>query len=284
MDDNYKPCSKEQFVEFVSIVVLERKITHPIEKDIVKSFFDKTYKNIATDNNYKETTVKERGQNLMKEIRKKTGREKLHKTKTKAFIIELYLESCKNKQVHLKNDRTTLVASELDLLYGQLEHFLQLEKWKLADIKTNQILLTLADAKKNGYLDGKSVLKIPWEDLQKIDRLWRVHSNNDYGYSVQAKIWIEKGNRPNIKVKDWTETDRMNYLQFANSVGWLDPNELYIEFGYGKFLQYDEQMRRLEDNQIKGSLPTNSILFERRYYDHWHRMTVFFSRFTTCKM
>lgn len=284
MNYNHKPCSKEEFVEFLSITILKRKITHPIQKDIVESFFDKTYKNIATDNNYKETSVKEIGQKLMKEIRNKTGRKQLHKTKAKAFIMERYLEYDKNKQVHSTNDRTALVASELDILYDRLEHFLKLKKWKLADIKTNQILLALADAKKDGYLDGKSVLRIPWEDLQKIDRLWREHSDNNYGYSVQAEIWIEKGNRPNINVKDWTETDRMNYLQFANSVGWLDPNELDIEFGYGKFLQYDEQMRRLEDNQIKGSLPTNSILFERRYHDHWHRMTVFLSRFTTDKI
>lgn len=271
----------EQGVEFVSII-LDRKITHPVEKEIVESRFNKTYKDIADNTGYTLNSVKGIGQNLMEEIRDKTGIENLNKSNAENLIIKLF----KNKQVSLKNSNTVSVDSELDLLYPQLEHFLQFRNWKVAEIKTSQIMLTLAYAKKQGYLDKESILRIPCEDLRKIDRLWGVHSDNNYGFSVQAKIWSEKGNRLNIKKEeDWTQTDIVNYLQFADSVGWLDPNnKRNVKFGYGEFLQYDELMSGLEGNPIKGSLPTyNNIFFERRYHPHWHRTSVFFSHFMTCK-
>ena len=117
------------------------------------------------------------------------------------------------QKVSSENGNAATVDSELDILYEQLEHFLQLKEWKAAEEKTRELLLYLTSSKSKGYLDKESILQIPCEDLLKIDRLWAVYSDNNYGFSAQAEISRETGNRLNIeKEEDWTQTDIENFF------------------------------------------------------------------------
>lgn len=68
---------------------------------------------------------------------------------------------------------------------------------------------------------------IPQNDLIAIDDLWRQHSNNRFGYSVQKKIWNKASKdftRFFIKV-GWmkkldTEIEQHNYRAFPNEFTW----------------------------------------------------------------
>lgn len=179
------------------------------------------------------------------------------------------------------------MSEEQRSLYKELEYFLTSMNWKAADQKTNSLvysfLKSVAGTEEN-YYHSQFIREIPFIHLEEIDRLWKECSNGNFGFSVQKEIWLENGNRPNIKIKDWTEEDRKNYLRFAHSVGWLKSKKEDIEFNHAEFIKdYDELIEHLKDKQIEGSLPTNEFLKERRFYKdcHWHRTTVFFSRFTT---
>lgn len=274
MNYNTKSCSYKQLEEFISELI-GRKLTI-VETQLLEGLSDD--KKYAEIDNYSEQYLKETLKNLIKEIKEKTGIEMINKKTFVSVATEIY----EKKQASSKNNNIVLstLDNQIEHYYDQLKHFLKSNNWKAADLKTNKLILILSGREKQGYLDSKSIYKIPFEHLEKIDRLWRAYSDNNFGFSVQTKIWIEKGNRANIKVEDWTREDRINYLQFAYLVGWLKSKKADIEYDYGEFFQYDELMKRLEDNQIVGSLPTMNILFERRYYDHWHRRTVFFSLFT----
>ena len=276
----------EQFKEFVSDKLLQEKLSH-VETILLEGFYkdNQKYNDMTEWSGYAPGHLKNEGAKLIKKIEEKTGL-KINKKTLMITITKCYGEKYSDDKVSLENGNADTVDSESDLLYDNLEHFLQLKQWKAAEEKTRELLLYLTSSKSKGYLDKESILQIPCKDLLKIDRLWAVYSDNNYGFSAQAKIWSETGNRLNIKKEeDWTQTDIVNYLRFADSIGWLNPNNKKdVDFGYGEFLQYDELMSRQEDNQIKGSLPTyDHIFYEKRYYQHWHRTSVFFSYFIACK-
>jgi hypothetical protein len=55
--------------------------------------------------------------------------------------------------------------------------------------------------------------ELPPEDLQAIDQLWLKYSNNQFGFSVQKRIYLETGNSNSYNVMKW--------IKFGSKVGWF---------------------------------------------------------------
>ncbi|PSS35862.1 Tetrapyrrole-binding protein [Actinidia chinensis var. chinensis] len=156
---------------------------------------------------------------------------------------------------------TTSQSTSLDLL----QHHLSSQNFRQADEETRRLLIALTgeSAQKRGYVFFSEVQFIPENDLKAIDNLWREHSNNRFGYSVQKKIW-NKVNR--------------DFSRFFLKVGWMKKLETEVEqYNYRAFPT--EFMWELSEsppppeghlpltNALRGTQLLNSILTHAAFED-----------------
>lgn len=74
-----------------------------------------------------------------------------------------------------------------DNIYSRLENFLNLKKWKEADVETAWIFYQVMV--RGSYKDWEDTLKnFPYETLKEINRLWLQNSNGQFGISIQMEI------------------------------------------------------------------------------------------------
>jgi hypothetical protein len=87
--------------------------------------------------------------------------------------------------------------------YTQLHNLLAAQRWLEADQETIKVMLKATG--KSGSLSSGDLKDIPCEDLYIIDRLWKEHSQERFGFSSQARIYQQV---------------REDYDNFCTRVGW----------------------------------------------------------------
>ena len=108
--------------------------------------------------------------------------------------------------------------ANLPARYQTLKDHLANGRWRKADEETFKVMLEVAGQTKRGYLFPDDIKQFPCEDLRTIDRLWVRFSNGRFGFSVQKKIYIEAGNKPDGKYYE------KEYKEFCKIVGWRANN------------------------------------------------------------
>ena len=186
---------------------------------------------------------------------------KKHPKETNPFVKDKILTAKDIELVHrgilnLQSNRNQEVWNSLkEHLYAELENSLNREKpnWREADIKTDRLMLFIANREKERYLDIPQLEKFSCPDLKRMDKLWVKNSNNNFGFSVQKEIWVKAGNRLGIKLRDWNNSDVANYYRFASAVGW------YKKGGSG-FVSYSDYLRGINKDpyRYRGGLPYRS--------------------------
>ncbi|XP_059430440.1 tetrapyrrole-binding protein, chloroplastic [Corylus avellana] len=137
---------------------------------------------------------------------------------------------------------STSQAISFDVLQDHLAN----KKFRQADEETRRLLIVLAgeSAQKRGYVFFSEVQFIPEADLRTIDDLWKQHSNNKFGYSVQKRIF-EKAER--------------DFSKFFLKVGWMKKLDTEIEqYNYRAFPT--EFVWELADDTPEGHLPLTNAL------------------------
>nr|YP_008965734.1 conserved hypothetical plastid protein [Porphyridium purpureum]ATJ02931.1 hypothetical protein [Porphyridium purpureum]BAO23710.1 conserved hypothetical plastid protein [Porphyridium purpureum] len=107
-----------------------------------------------------------------------------------------------------KNDKNILcekfkggllsLVSENDMYYQDLQELLINKNYLDADVLTQQKLKKLAKLQGREWLYFTDIRKIPSSDLLIIDKLWRIHSLDKFGFSIQRTLWLSVN-------KDWNE-------------------------------------------------------------------------------
>ena len=90
-------------------------------------------------------------------------------------------------------------------IYEKLKKLLADGKWRKANEETRIVMLKVAGRSQEGFFQEEDIERFPSQDLDTIDRLWRIYSHDNFGFSVQKRIW------QNVQ-EDWHE--------FGDSVGW----------------------------------------------------------------
>uniref|UniRef100_A0A5B7BN54 GUN4-like domain-containing protein n=1 Tax=Davidia involucrata TaxID=16924 RepID=A0A5B7BN54_DAVIN len=130
--------------------------------------------------------------------------------------------------------------------FDTLQQHLSSKNFRLADEETRRLLIVLAGeaAQKRGYVFFSEAQFISETDLKTIDDLWRQHSNNKFGYSVQKKIW-NKVNR--------------DFTKFFLKVGWMKKLDTEVQqYNYRSFPT--EFIWELSDDTPEGHLPLTNAL------------------------
>lgn len=124
---------------------------------------------------------------------------------------------------HRTHDRGEMIIAlnkEKDLIdYTSLESCLKKHRWKEADLMTFAIMLKLSNCEDKEYLDVEDIQRLAFRDLQSIDELWTLYSNNHFGFSVQSKIW------QNEPINGNPRSGLKEFRVFGNSVGWNEKRE-----------------------------------------------------------
>ncbi|KAH1047142.1 hypothetical protein J1N35_037926 [Gossypium stocksii] len=141
---------------------------------------------------------------------------------------------------------TTSTTTSHAISFDTLQHHLSNQNFRQADEETRRLLILLAGeaAQKRGYVFFSEVQFISRNDLKAIDELWKKHSNNKFGYSVQKRQWQK------VK-KDFTKL----FLK----LGWMKKLDTEIEqYNYRAFP--DEFIWELNDETPEGHLPLTNAL------------------------
>ncbi|MBD1911584.1 MULTISPECIES: GUN4 domain-containing protein [unclassified Leptolyngbya] len=87
------------------------------------------------------------------------------------------------------------LRSQASVDYRPIAQLLAQRDFEEADRTTLAKLCELAGdtAVKRGWLYFTEVEQFPSEDLQTLDRLWRVYSEGKFGFSVQRELWLGTG-------------------------------------------------------------------------------------------
>ena len=84
------------------------------------------------------------------------------------------------------------LISEKNIDYFELQQLLQRKDFLQANMLTQKKICELANLqnKDREWLYFTDIASLPILDLQTIDKLWRIHSLNRFGFSIQRQIWI----------------------------------------------------------------------------------------------
>lgn len=127
-----------------------------------------------------------------------------------------------------------------------LQQHLSAKNFQEADEETRRLLIVLAGeaAQKRGYVFFSEVQFISEEDLKTIDQLWRDHSDNKFGYSVQKKLFGKA---------------KKDFTKFFIKVGWMKKLDTEMEqYNYRSFPT--EFIWELNDDTPEGHLPLTNAL------------------------
>ena len=85
----------------------------------------------------------------------------------------------------------------------KLHSLLASSSWELADAETRSLLIRFAGsgAVDRGWVYFTEAKQLHSSDLLLLDALWRHHSKDRFGYSVQRRVWMDAGRR-------WTQLFR----------------------------------------------------------------------------
>ncbi|KAK7312407.1 hypothetical protein VNO77_36235 [Canavalia gladiata] len=137
-------------------------------------------------------------------------------------------------------------TSQQTISFDLLRHLLQSKNFQQADEETRRLVIVLAGeaSQKRGYVFFSEVQFISETDLKTIDELWREHSNNKFGYSVQKRM-LEKVNG--------------DFTKFFIKVGWMKKLDTEVEqYNYRSFPT--EFIWELNDDTPEGHLPLTNAL------------------------
>ncbi|MDJ0620718.1 MAG: serine/threonine-protein kinase [Calothrix sp. MO_192.B10] len=106
------------------------------------------------------------------------------------------------------------LSTEKGVDYTKLRDYLAAGNWKEADYETYLVMLQAVGRQKGDWIKDEELLNFPCTDLRTIDRLWVKYSNGHFGFSVQKRIYLEVGGKPDGKY------DRAVWYKFGDRVGW----------------------------------------------------------------
>lgn len=117
-------------------------------------------------------------------------------------------------------EQKLLLVGDIDR-YGPLQEFLVNGKFKEADLETSRLILEISNCKNPDSLTPDNISKFPCNALKIIDRLWRIYSQDRFGYSIQTNIYCQVGGS-----EETLKTQNIQVFQkFGDKVSWRVNNQ-----------------------------------------------------------
>lgn len=116
--------------------------------------------------------------------------------------------------VEVQPPRVASVSRPSEWDCTRLQNLLAAARWQDADVETRHLMVRAIDLPEEAYFTEREFLQFPDRELSILDLLWRHHSGDRFGFSIQNQIWRQIGG--------WhREANYDTWLQFGRQVGWL---------------------------------------------------------------
>lgn len=134
-------------------------------------------------------------------------------------IHDQYSESENQPSSGTKLKHRSLEMTDLEITeMVHLSILLEEKMWRIADSKTEEIILIAAGRYRERSLDSKSIQELPCNILVEIDQLWENHTNGHFSFRRQSEIWDELATNPE-------EFEYDSYKRFGQALGWYIPED-----------------------------------------------------------
>ena len=120
------------------------------------------------------------------------------------------------------------LSSDREVDYRKLQSLLKGQRWGEADLETLESMF-LATSSKQGELNEEGIVHFPCTDLQTISDLWTKYSNHQFGFSVQKKIYLECGGKPDYRIDEGVWEKFGEEVGWKNQEGWLYYRDLVFD-------------------------------------------------------
>lgn len=148
-------------------------------------------------------------------------------TSTIASPVELfkllltYINPLENPH-NIINNSDNLISS-VEINYSKLRDLLAAGKWQEADEATRSLMLQVFSREEEDWLNEQQIEQFPCEDLHTIDQLWLKYSNGQFGFSIQKRIWLECGGKPDAGYETYRVfVERIGWRVDGNWLSWFD--------------------------------------------------------------
>ncbi|NEN88823.1 MAG: GUN4 domain-containing protein, partial [Okeania sp. SIO3H1] len=183
------------------------------------------------------------------------------------------------------------LVSEAGVDYTKLRDLLASGNWEEADKETATLILEVADRVLQQSLEREDLNNLSCKDLSTINQLWLKHSNGQFGFSVQEKVYYSlSGGWYVWKAYQLGGATKEYYKRyetaFGEKVGWreagewkrvwdsVNPNTPYVgHLPWGVVVGADEKGPGFGD-----------IAAASKRVSPFERMQLFFSRINACKL
>lgn len=132
------------------------------------------------------------------------------------------------------------------------------EKWQEADLQTYRLIVVEAKAEDQGYLSLQQIENLSCDVFRMIDKTWEITSDNQFGFSVQKRIYLETGN-------DLEKFNEKTYKSFLEAIGWARKNSRdsleYLKYTQGLF---DDAIAK--PGHLPIALYDSNVEVERRFF------------------
>jgi hypothetical protein len=120
------------------------------------------------------------------------------------------LEISQNREDNSTDD----LSSDSAIDYTRLRDLLAARNWRDADYETYLVMLKVVGREKGDSITVEELLNFSCTDLRTMDNLWVKYSAGRFGFSIQKKIYLEVGGKPDGKYyqEAWDK--------FGDRVGW----------------------------------------------------------------
>ena len=89
-------------------------------------------------------------------------------------------------------DDALLMLSDLQR-YSRLSDLLTTQQWREADTETTKVMLEVVGQSSQDDLSPEAVKSFPCNAIRVIDQLWKKHSSDRFGFSIQLQIYQDVG-------------------------------------------------------------------------------------------
>lgn len=183
--------------------------------------------NVVENLRNRKVAQQESQQQEAEQQRQTEEQERLNQQALERQRQEQFKQEAENKRQQEQANQQKPSSDALRGDYARLEALLKAGNWREADEETAKQMCQIMGRQAEGWLRVEDIEQFPCVDLRAIDHLWVMHSKGQFGFSVQKKIYLECGAKPDGRHPGgqiWNEFgDRVGWRVKGN---WIDYNEV----------------------------------------------------------
>lgn len=115
-------------------------------------------------------------------------------------------------------------SSAVGINYQSLDRLLAAQQWEAAAQETKRLIFEVSRRREQptigqDLITQQAIASFPCKDLQTLDQLWRKHSRDRFGFTVQTRIWQQISGGASSQFRS-LRTQKKHWVAFTQRLDW----------------------------------------------------------------